>query len=172
MLTCLAPDAAAKLSQIGYNSSVTMGLIYNRADIKHSLNGFGFLVPAKERGRMAACTWVGTKFNHRVPKDRVLLRCFVGGAKSTGISDEQLLVDVRGELAKYMGVGAEPAAVNIVRWNRAMAQYTVGHKARVDGIIEALKMFPGIHLAGNAYEGIGIPDCIRMGKAAAERCSG
>ena len=119
---------------------------------------------------MAACTWVGTKFSYRVPEDKVLLRCFVGGANSNGISDAQLIEDVRSELRDYMGVTATPKATNLVRWNRAMAQYTVGHKGRIDAIVEALKPFPGLHLAGNAYEGIGIPDCIRMGKTAAEKC--
>ena len=170
LLRGLSPTAADGLAAIGYNSSVTLGLIYNRTDIQHPLNGFGFLVPAKERKRMAACTWVGTKFSYRVPEDKVLLRCFVGGANSNGISDAQLIEDVRAELRDYMGVTATPKATNLVRWNRAMAQYTVGHKGRIDAIVEALKPFPGLHLAGNAYEGIGIPDCIRMGKTAAEKC--
>ena len=170
LLRGLSPIAADGLAAIGYNSSVTLGLIYNRADIQHPLNGFGFLVPAKERRRMAACTWVGTKFSYRVPPGKVLLRCFIGGANSAGISDERLIEDLRAELRDYMGLTATPKATNLVRWHRAMAQYTVGHKGRIEGIMDALKPFPGLHLAGNAYEGIGIPDCIRMGKTAAEAC--
>lgn len=169
ILRSIAPKAAEGLGAIGYNSSITIGLIYDRATFPHPLNGFGFLVPAKERRRMAACTWVGTKFMHRVPNDKVLLRCFVGGTGG-GLSDAQLVEEVRGELQGWMGINVAPVAQNVVRWNRAMAQYTVGHQARVAAIVDELKVLPGIYLAGNAYEGIGIPDCIRMGKTAAERC--
>ena len=168
LLGDMAPQVAEGLKTIGYNSSITIGLVYDRAAIKHPLNGFGFLIPAKERKRMAACTWVGTKFAHRVPADKVLLRCFVGG--SPDIGDDQLILEVRNELRSLMAIDATPAAQSITRWNRAMAQYVVGHKSKIEGIQTDLKPFPGIHLAGNAYEGIGIPDCIRMGKAAAEQC--
>ncbi len=168
LLQGMAPQAAEGLKSIGYNSSITIGLVYNRAEIKHPLNGFGFLIPARERKRMAACTWVGTKFAHRVPEDKVLLRCFVGG--SPIIEDDQLILEVRQELKNLMAIDATPTAQSITRWNRSMAQYVVGHKSKIEGIQSYLKLFPGIHLAGNAYEGIGIPDCIRMGKAAAERC--
>ena len=168
LLSNMAPKAAEGLNSIGYNSSITIGLVYDRADIKHPLNGFGFLIPARERKRMAACTWVGTKFAHRVPDNKVLLRCFVGGAPD--IADDQLILEVRNELRSLMAIDATPTAQSITRWNRAMAQYVVGHKSKIERIHNALKPFPGIHLAGNGYEGIGIPDCIRMGKAAAQQC--
>ena len=117
---------------------------------------------------MAACTFVGTKFWHRVPEDKVLLRCFVGGA-GIAVPDDKLIADLRAELRNWLKIEVKPKAVTISRWPRAMAQYTIGHQARVRGILEAVKTTPGLELAGNAYEGIGIPDCIRMGKAAAMR---
>ena len=168
LLKELNPTASEGLSTIAYNSSVTVGMIYDRAALPQLPGGFGFLVPAKERRTMAACTFVGTKFQHRVPEGKVLLRCFAGG---TGINmpDEELIANLRAELRNWLMIEVKPSAVTISRWPRAMAQYTIGHKARVGAIMNAVKNNPGLELAGNAYEGIGIPDCIRMGKAAAAR---
>ena len=168
LLKNLNPSAAAGLAAIDYNSSVTVGMIYDRATLPALQNGLGFLVPAKERRRMAACTFVGTKFSHRVPDDKVLLRCFVGGS-GIDVPDETLIADISAELRTWLGIDVKPITFTISRWPRAMAQYTIGHKSRVAQIMESIKNEPGLALAGNAYEGIGIPDCIRMGKAAAAR---
>ena len=119
-----------------------------------------------------ACTWVGTKFSHRVPDDKVVLRCFLGGAGNEAVldmGDEEITAAIRDELRRMMGVLAEPAFVRIARWPRSMAQYTVGHKQRVEAIETRLAAIPGVYVAGNAYTGIGVPDCARMGKQAAER---
>jgi oxygen-dependent protoporphyrinogen oxidase len=162
---------AATLSQVKYNSSMTMALIYRQQDISHPLNGFGFLIPRRERRRLVACTWVGRKFNHRAPDGLVFLRCFLGGA-SLGETDETLLKEVSGELRELMGFEARPLFHRIHRWPASMAQYTVGHQHRLEIIRERLHAIPGLHLAGNGYEGIGIPDCIRTGRKAANDCLG
>ncbi len=139
--------------------------------MNHPLNGFGFLVPKKERRRLVACTWVGTKFSHRVPDDQAVLRCFLGGVDGRVLdeSDERLIEAVREELRGFMGITATPSFHQITRWPRSMAQYTVGHQKRVETIHGLIAQHPGLYLAGNAYHGIGIPDCIRMGKQAAEQ---
>lgn len=171
VLTGAAPEVSALLRAIPYSSSMTVALGYRRDRVKHPLGGFGFLVPKKERGRVIACTWVGVKFPYRAPEDYVLLRCFLGGAGDEAVlseSDESVLSTVRGELRRILGVTAEPAFSRISRWPRSMAQYTVGHAKRVSEIQDRLKALPNLHLAGNAYFGIGIPDCIRSGKLAAE----
>ena len=161
LLRPLDPAMADGLSAVRYNSSMTIGLIYDKVKLGHPLNGFGFLIPKVERRKMAACTWVGTKFSHRVPDHLALIRCFVGGGAAATAEE------MRDELRELMGVTAEPVATCIYHWDRAMAQYTVGHAGRIAGVTGRAKQIPGLYLAGNAYEGIGIPDCIRTGRAAA-----
>jgi oxygen-dependent protoporphyrinogen oxidase len=168
LLRPLHSELADLLASIPYTSSITLSLGYRKATFDHPLKGFGFLVPKKERIYMAACTWVGNKFNHRVPDDLVLLRCFMGG-KALAESDDALVEAARRELRSIMGLEAEPFFHSIARWPDSMAQYTVGHEKRVQRIEAILQTLPGLHLAGNAYHGIGIPDCIRMGKEAAAR---
>ncbi len=162
---------AELLDSVPYSSSMTVSLGYRRGEFAHPLKGFGFLVPRKERERLIACTWVGTKFSHRVPETHVMLRCFLGGSADAGIleeSDETVIDCVRGELRKLMGVTESPSFTRINRWPRSMAQYTVGHPMRVREIEARAAGIAGLHLAGNAYHGIGIPDCVRTGKLAAE----
>jgi oxygen-dependent protoporphyrinogen oxidase len=163
----LASEMAELLSAIPYTSSMTLALGYRRADVKHPLNGFGFLVPKAERGLLLGCTWVGTKFLHRVPDDRAVLRCFMTG-DSLDRSDDDVVATARAEILRIMGVDAKPIFTNIARWPRSMAQYTVGHGRRVERIEALAAGLPGLHLVGSAYHGIGIPDCVRGGKMAAE----
>ena len=161
---------AALLNAIPYSNSITISLGYERAGFRHPLNGFGFLVPKKERKLLVACTWVGTKFSHRVAEDRAVLRCFSGGEDSgvLSLSDEDLIGGARGELQAIMGVTETPVFTHIARWPRSMAQYTVGHAGRVREIESRVAGLSALHLVGNAYHGIGVPDCVRMGKQAAE----
>ena len=164
------PRLSTLLGGIPYSSSAIVGLVYRDADYDGQRTGFGFLVPKKERERLAAVTFVGTKFSNRTPEGLTLLRCFFGGIGDEGIlheSDESLIRIARRELEKILGLSAAPAATTIARWPRAMAQYTVGHGERLKEIEARAAALPGLYLAGNAYTGIGITDCIRMGRAAA-----
>ena len=167
----LDPRLAELLGTIDYSSSLTLSLIYRAADFDGKRAGFGFLVPKKERERLAACTFVGTKFSYRVPDDRIVLRCFFGGIADAAIldeSDESVTAIALDELRRMLGLKAAPISHAISRWPRSMAQYTLGHKQRVEEIRERANAVSGLHLAGNAYEGIGIPDCINMGRTAAQ----
>ena len=170
----LAPvDAmlAEQLGEIEYSSSLTLSLIYRNSEFDGARAGFGFLVPKKERQRLAACTFVGSKFSHRVPDDRIALRCFFGGTSDPAVlreSDEGLIAIARQELRRILGLTAAPVEHVIARWPRSMAQYNVGHAQRVAEIRARATEIPGLQLAGNAYEGIGIPDCIRTGRQAAK----
>ncbi len=159
---------AESLDRIEYSSSLTLTLVYREFDGMRA--GFGFLVPAREKQRLAAGTFVGTKFPHRAPDGTIILRCFFGGIADAAIlseSDESVERIAREELRRILGLTASPVHTSISRWPRAMAQYNVGHIGRVREIRDRVRKIPGLHLAGNAYEGIGIPDCIRTGRAAA-----
>jgi oxygen-dependent protoporphyrinogen oxidase len=167
---------AELLGTVPYSSSMTVALGFDAADFAGPggtpPHGFGFLVPKKERRRLVACTWVGAKFPYRVPEGKVVARCFLGGMEDAGVldeSDEAIGAAVVGELQEIAGFTARPRFIRIARWPRSMAQYTVGHPQRLAEIQARTPPASGLHLAGNAYEGIGIPDCIRMGRQAAER---
>lgn len=162
---------AELLATVGYSSSMTVALGFTAAELPRRPEGHGFLVPKKERRRLMACTWVGQKFPYRVPEDTVVARCFLGGMDNAGVldeSDETVTAAVLEELQQIAGFRAQPKFVRIFRWPRSMAQYTVGHPQRLAEIEARVKAIAGLHLVGNAYEGIGIPDCIRLGKRAAD----
>jgi len=158
------------LSEIRYSSSVTVTLGYGE-QVRRSLPpGFGFLVPRSEGRRMLAATFVHNKFPHRAPENRALVRCFLGGARDEQIletSEEEILEIVRGELRQIIALDAEPLFARVYKWKSAMAQYSVGHLERLQRIDLLRQKLPGLALAGNGYNGIGVPDCVRSGAEAA-----
>jgi oxygen-dependent protoporphyrinogen oxidase len=158
------------LLDITYSSSVTVTLGYYMDQLKALPPGFGFLVPRSEGRRMLACTFVHNKFPHRAPEGKGILRCFLGGARDEavlGLTDEQILETVQRELKDILKLAARPIFARVYRWRGAMAQYEPGHIARVERIEKRVAEIPGLALAGNAYHGIGVPDCIRSGMNAA-----
>jgi oxygen-dependent protoporphyrinogen oxidase len=163
-------ELAAELSGIRYSSSVTVVLGFDQ-NIRTALPaGFGFLVPRSEGRRMLAATFVHNKFAHRAPEDRALIRCFLGGIRDDGIlqcSENEILRIVQRELREILGITSEPLFSRIYNWKRAMAQYGLGHSERVERIKKLVSQKPGLTLAGNAYSGIGVPDCVRSGSEAA-----
>jgi oxygen-dependent protoporphyrinogen oxidase len=166
------PALATLLGEIPYASSATVSLGLRRADVPHPLDGFGFVVPRTERRAVFACTFSSVKYPGRAPDGHVLLRCFVGGAMNEALlesDDGALIATVRQELRAALGITAEPALTRVARWTKAMPQYHVGHAGRVEAIERCAAAHPGLHLAGGAYRGVGIADCVRSGEAAAER---
>jgi oxygen-dependent protoporphyrinogen oxidase len=160
------------LATIPYSSSMIVILGFDRASVSKHARGFGFLVPKRERKRVLAGTWIGNKFPHRVPESLTVLRCFLGGVDreaALGERDEAAVDSVRDELREILGLDAAPRFWKVFRWPQSMAQYTVGHGTRIAELETLLAAMPGLYLAGNAYHGIGIPDCVRMGKEAAEK---
>ena len=168
-------DLAGDLASIPYSSSITVNLVYDESRIGALPEGFGFLVPASEGRAMLACTFVHRKFLGRTARGKAVLRAFLGGMRNEALlsePDATLAGIVRRELGEILGRGTVPADVEpeltqVTRWRRAMAQYAVGHKERMARIQARVAELPGLRLAGNAYDGIGIPDCIRLGRQAA-----
>ena len=172
LLSSIAPAAGGLLGEIPYSSSMTVSLGYPEGAREHLPPGFGYLVPRKENRRMLACTFVHHKFNHRAPEGKALLRCFLGGSrdpKVLNLPDGEVVSLVRKELKEILNFSLEPLFCRIHRWPASMAQYPVGHAERARRIQSQLEDLPGIYLAGNAYSGIGISDCIRTGRAAAQQ---
>ena len=173
LLSPTCPELSAELSSIAYTSSITVSLGFDR-NVRQSLPpGFGFLVPRSEGRRMLAATFVHNKFPHRAPEDRALLRCFFAGSSAENIwqlSDDAIVAIVRNELQQVLGVGlrAGPLFTRVYKWKFAMAQYGVGHLERLDRIERLRQQLPSLALAGNGYRGIGVPDCLRSGRDAAE----
>ncbi|MBI3207524.1 MAG: protoporphyrinogen oxidase [Candidatus Solibacter usitatus] len=171
LLRPLDAELARLLETVDYSSSITISLVYRPGRLKPDPVGFGFLVPRVEKRNLLACTFVHNKFPFRAPPGYAILRCFLGGAGNAGVveeSDDQLMSAVMRDLHDIMGITVQPDHRRIVRWRRAMAQYTVGHAHRMRAVEERRKALPGLHLAGNAFSGIGISDCIRTGRQAAQ----
>lgn len=163
---------ADELRAIPYSSSVTVSLVYDQTVRAALPPGFGFLVPRIEECRILAATFVHNKFPHRAPPNRAVVRCFLAGSKDEEVlaKNDAAIVDiVRSELRRILNLHAEPLAVRISRWPRAVAQYVVGHKARVERIHQLTSGMSGLALAGNSYSGIGVPDCVRSGTEAVQR---
>ena len=170
LLAGLDPELAAGLEDIPYASSAIVSLTFNRADVAHPLNGMGFVVPAVERRNLIACSFSSVKFAGRAPADKVLLRAFVGGAlqqEHAHWPDARLEEAVCQDLSQLLGLTGNPGLCRISRHTGAMPQYHVGHLAGIDRLETAVRRWPGLYLAGNAYRGVGVPDCIRSGDDAA-----
>jgi len=166
ILQQLAPALAENLRRIRYVSTSTVSLAFRRSEITCDLNGFGFIVPAAEGRKINACSWSSTKFSHRAPDDFVLMRVFIGGAFAEDLAeqDEATLIDIaRTELREIMGITATPILARAYRWTKSNPQYNVGHGALINEIDQQISAHPGFYLAGAAYRGSGIPDCIQSG---------
>lgn len=166
------PLIARELGEIPYASSVTMSLAFRRSEVPADLDGFGFVVPHVEGREILACTYSSVKYPGRAPVDGVLLRVFIGGALQPEMlerDDPSLVGSARRELQALLGIGATPLFTDVHRHIRAMPQYRVGHLDRIARIDARLREHPGLQLAGNAYRGVGMPDCIHSGEQAAER---
>jgi len=162
---------ADELASIPYSSAILVMLVYDRAAIGHALDGFGFLVPRGERKTMAAATWVNTKFPNRIRPDLAGLRAFIVGRRAVELEqtpEADVVALVRDDFQRLMGIGAQPLFHTFHRWPNSMPQYVVGHSERVARIFTQLADYPGLFLGGNAFDGVGIPDCLRRAREIAQ----
>jgi oxygen-dependent protoporphyrinogen oxidase len=172
LLRPLTPIAAGLLQMIPYASTATIALAYPASIVGGAVQGFGFVVPRIEERDLIAATWTSLKWPHRAPPDRLMVRCYVGGAGRESIlelDDAALVVRVKTELKQICGIDVEPSYVEVNRWMNAMPQYQLGHLERLSQAEVALSRYGGVVLTGSAYRGIGIPDCIREGAVAADK---
>ena len=166
----LTGELARRLRAVRYVSLATLSLGYRRRDVAHPLAGYGFFVPRREQRTVLACTWTSSKFEGRASAEHVLLRVFLGGALQEDLleyDDATLVRRVRDDLRDILGLGAEPVLERLYRWPRGYPQYDVGHRERVRAIEAALP--PRLAVAGSAYHGVGLPDCVRSARQAARR---
>ena len=171
LLRAAAPTLADALAEIDYASSAIVYFGLDRAQVEHPLDAFGF-VSTTGAGRVMAGTFVSSKLDGRAPAGRVLLRAFFGGARDEDVlreSDASLCAIAREELGRLLGLRGEAALQRVYRYDRATPQMRVGHKGRVARLRAAEADLPGLALLGAGYEGVGIPECIRQGQAAAQR---
>jgi len=164
LLSPVASELADPIAEIEHATTSVVCLGFKRNQIRHPMNAFGCVIPSIEKRRILAVSFSSVKFAHRAPEDHVLLRVFVGGALQAELAelpDDELIQLVREELSDLLGVEGSPSVQQIVRWPKTTPQYYLGHVERLGRIQEQIQRLPHLALAGNAYQGVGIPQCIR-----------
>lgn len=175
MLEALSPEATALLHSISYAPMNVVCLGYDRQAIDRNLDGFGYLIPAKEGRHTLGTLWDSSIFPTRAPEGKVLLRTMMGGAMHPSVADlddATILRNVQDDLRQTMGIVAEPTFATIFRHEQAIPQYLRGHEARLAKLNDVIQRFPGLTLTGNAFYGIGINDCVKSSYAVAETLIG
>ncbi|MFC4099935.1 protoporphyrinogen oxidase [Paenibacillus xanthanilyticus] len=157
---------------VNYVSVANVVMAFDKASLGgYQFDGSGFVIPRSEGTTITACTWTSSKWLHSAPDDKVLLRCYVGRAGDEAVvdlPDDQLKEAVRADIRSIMGITAEPLFTEITRLHQSMPQYPVGHLERTAQLrTQMAKALPGVWVTGAAFDGVGLPDCIRQGKEAA-----
>ncbi len=171
LLHPIAPLAARQLEEIESASTAIVVLGVRRADIKKDIQTFGFVVPLSEQRRILAGSFASHKFAGRAPQEHTLIRVFIGGAMQPELldhSDDELVQIARDELGEIIGLEGSPVVTRVVRWNQAMPQYHVGHRARVEQIEKSIAEVPGLTLVSNALHGVGIAPLIQLADRSAK----
>lgn len=163
---------AAWLGTIEHSGTAVVSAAFDREQIAHPLDGMGMVMPAVEESPILACSFSSQKYTHRAPEGRMLLRIFAGGARAPELAEmpaEPLCELLLGKLGPLLGIRGDPVFRAVAHWPRTMPQYHIGHKRLVADIERRVADLPGLELAGNAYHGVGIPQCIHSGEEAARR---
>lgn len=173
----LAPHAdVGSLAAMEYASVANIVLAYDARGFDHKLDGSGFLVPHGEGRTITASTWTSSKWGNTAPAGKRLIRCYVGHAdddSGVNLPDDELIAAVRRDLRELMGLTAVPEFAEITRLRNSMPQYPVGHTDNVAAVRRELaERLPGVYATGTPFDGVGLPDCVEMAKAVAERMLG
>ena len=161
----LSSKLAGALGQIDYAPIAVVCLGYDARAVRSPLDGFGFLVPAKEPQRILGSIWTSSIFHDRAPSGKVQFRTMIGGdgdKESLELSDDQLLELTKRDLDQILGVAGEPEVTRIYRWQYGIPQFKIGHCERLAAIESELDRLGGIYVTGNAYYGIGLNDCVKQ----------
>jgi oxygen-dependent protoporphyrinogen oxidase len=172
LLQTAAPDAAARLREFRTAGIGAATLAFRRSDVPHPLDALGVVIPSSAHRSIDGITFVTSKWEGRAPADTVVLRCFFGGPHTRPLldaDDETLIGVVRHDLRAMLKIEVPPLFAHVYRWRDGYPQYELGHLARVEAVEAALP--PGVLVTGSPYRGVGVPDCVRQGKAAAERAA-
>jgi len=170
-----SPELSANLASIAYAGCNVAILAVDQSQIAKPVSGFGFVVPEIENRKILAVSFSSAKYSGRAPDGKMIIRVFVGGAchpELTSLDDDQIKQIVQAELAELIGLQGDPEIFLVTRWTGKMPQYHLGHVELIEQIFQQVDLLPGLELAGNAYRGVGVPQCIQSGESAAERLVG
>src|SRR5208283_2217049 len=171
LLEISAPQLASQLKNIGYAPMWVVSSAYDRARVRNSLDGFGFMIPRRERLRTICTFWNSSLFGARAPEGQVLMTSFAGRELSDAfgaISEEECARVVEAENARILGITATAVEGQVWKDPQALPQYNVGHARRVAEISAMLSTQPNLHLAGNFLRGRSISDCVEVAYGVAE----
>jgi protoporphyrinogen/coproporphyrinogen III oxidase len=172
VLEQLVPRAVPSLREIAYTPVAVVSLGYRREQVRHSLDGFGFLAPRSSAIRTLGTVWNSSLFPSRAPQGQVLLTSFVGGAtdpSAADLSDDALSALVHAELAPLLDISGQPVMQHVNLYTRAIPQFNLGHTERLETIREAAKQAPGLWLTGNYWRGPAVGSCIEHALEVAEQ---
>jgi len=168
----LHAGASDSLRDIPYAPVAVMHLGFDRSAVEHPAAGFGFLVPPGEGRLLLGVIFSSSLFPSRASSDTLLLTALAGGAtnpRAVALSDGELLAGALGELRGVLGLRGEPRLARVVRHERAIPQYTIGHLGRVEGASALEQAHRWLFLAGNAYRGVAFADCLKNAGPLADR---
>jgi oxygen-dependent protoporphyrinogen oxidase len=175
ILADLDSELAELVGGIPYNRVAVVALGYRQTDVPVSLDGFGYLTPRAGRGDVLGVQWCSSTYPGRAPEGMVLLRAICGGwhrPQVVGWDDDRLVQTVAAELRVTLKITVPPVFHQIIRWDRAIPQYHVGHLDRVAAIERRAARYQGLVLAGNAYHGISLNDCTEQAELLAASLKG
>jgi protoporphyrinogen/coproporphyrinogen III oxidase len=167
----LQTEAASPLGEIEYASLAVVSLGYNKKDVGHSLEGFGFLIPRSENLRTLGAVWNSSLFPGRAPQGSVLLTSFIGGAtdpQAVSLSPEEISAIVHREVAPILAIRSQPTFTNVEIYQRALPQYNIGHTSRIANLERESSALLNLKLVGNYLRGPALGACIEQALAVAD----
>ncbi len=174
LIKSLSVNTAHVLSSIYYSPIVSIFLGVKREQIEHRLDGFGFLIPSKEKRKILGCLWNSCLFAHRAPAGMAALNAFIGGARQpelTTLNDERIIQITLDELKSIMQLSGNPVYLHLTRWQKSIPQYEIGYQHKIDALTQFEESHPGIVLAGNYRGGISVGDCVQNAHGIAKTLS-